>query len=142
MLVSFHKGFILEGEASFKSKKYFWSKPELKRQKIYLNTGVWGICDDSELEAEIDRLTQARLNSDGWGDKFHGWQKVLTYEESLEVSERECWDPDYYIPTTEVIIKTLDIWTVEKAAKELTGKQFAQYCKDYGIILNTNDTIY
>ena len=68
--------------------------------------------------------------------KQYLWQRVLTYEESLEVSERKSWGKMYtgrYIPTTEVAVKTLENWTVEKAAKELNGRQFAQYCKDYGI---------
>ena len=56
MLVSFHKGFIMEGENTITVKKHLWSKPESKRHKIYCTTGVYGICDDYELEAEIERL--------------------------------------------------------------------------------------
>ena len=136
MLVSFHKGFIMEGENTYKERKHFWSKPVEKRHKIYCTTGVSGICDDSELEATLEEEIKKRLASSGWGKDFSGWQRVLTYEESLEVSEREGWGTmytDHYIPTTEVAVKTLENWTVEKAAKELNGRQFAQYCKDYGI---------
>ena len=138
MLVSFHKGFIMEGENTSTVKKHLWSKPESKRHKIYCTTGVYGICDDYELEAEIERLIKLDLASSGWGKEFSGWQMVLTYEESLEIAEREGWGKgyaEYHIPTTEVTVKTLDNWTVERAAKELNGKQFAQYCRDYGIIL-------
>ena len=137
MLVQFHKGFIMEGENTIKVKKHFWSKPEEKRHKIYCTTGVHGICDDTELEAEIERQTKDRLASSGWGKDFSGWQRVLSYEESVEIGKRDGWYKDYtdrYLPTTEVTIKTLDNWTVEEAAKKLIGKQFAQYCKDYGIV--------
>ena len=136
MLVSFHKGFIMEGENTYKERKHFWSKPVEKRHKIYCTTGVSGICDDSELEATLEEEIKKSLASSGWGKDFSGWQRVLTYEESLEVSERKGWGKMYtdrYIPTTEVAVKTLENWTVEKAAKELNGKQFAQYCRDYGI---------
>lgn len=138
MLVSYHKGFIMEGENTITKKKHFWSKPESIRHKIYCTTGVHGICDDSELEEKIKEGIDKCLAGSGWGKDFSGWQRVLTYEENLEVSEREDWGKmytDHYIPTTEVTIKTLDNWTVEKAAKELNGKQFAQYCRDYGITI-------
>jgi len=142
MLVSFHKGFIMEGENTITKRKHFWSKPETKRHKIYLTTCVHGICDDSELEAEVERLIKKELDSSGWGKEFSGWQKVLTYEESIEVGEREGWFKGMSGTTHEALPKcilttrTFDNWTVERAAKELNGKQFAQYCKDYGIILS------
>lgn len=139
MLVSFHKGFIMEGENTITERKHFWSKSESRRHKIYCTTGVSGICDESEVEQSIEALTNLRLKSDGWGKEFSGWQRVLTYEESVEIGKREGWYKDYtdqYLPTTEVTLKYLDNWTVEKAAKELNGKQFAQYCRDYGIVLN------
>lgn len=141
MLVSFHKGFIMEGENTITKKKHFWSKPESHRQKIYCTTGVFGICDDSELEAVVEEQVKDMLNSSGWGKEFSGWQKVLTYEESVEISERENWGKgyvDFHLPTCKLTTKTLDNWTVEKAAKELNGKQFAQYCRDYGIVLKEN----
>ena len=137
MLVKFHKGFILEGEATFKEKKHFWSKPEFNRRKIYENTCVYGICDDSELDSVVERLTEKRLAREGWGDDFSGW-RMLTYEESLDVAKRKNWDKGYVkyrVPDGKVTIETLDSWTVEKAAKKLNGKQFAQYCRDYGITI-------
>jgi hypothetical protein len=141
MLVSYHKGFIMEGENTITKKKHFWSKPESYRQKIYCTTGVFGICDDSELEAVVEEQVKDMLNSSGWGKEFSGWQKVLTYEESVEISERENWGKgyvDFHLPTCKLTTKTLDDWTVAKAAKELNGKQFAQYCRDYGIVLKEN----
>lgn len=136
MLVSYHKGFIMEGENTLIKRKHFWSKPESTRHKVYCTTGVHGICDDSELETVVEEQIQKSLASSGWGKEFSGWQRVLTYEESVEISERENWSRDYvdfHLPTCELTTKTLDDWTVEKAVKELNGKQFAQYCRDYGI---------
>lgn len=138
MLVKFHKGFIMEGENTYTKRKHFWCKPENIRHKIYSFTGVSGICDDSELEEKLEEEINKCLASSGWGNDFSGWQRVLSYEESVEISNSEGWGKmytDHYLPTTEVTIKTLDNWTVEKAAKELNGKQFAQYCRDYGIVI-------
>ena len=134
MLVSFHKGFLMEGEATFKYKKHFWSKPEFKRKKIYCTTGIDGICDESELVAEIERLTKLELGTDGWGYKFHGWQRALTYEESFEISKRDGWEKDYYIPTGEVRIEYVNTWKMSKILEKLTGEQFVKFCKDYGIV--------
>ena len=134
MLVEFSKGFIMEGEASFLRRKKLFSKKELERTKIYRSAGISGICDESEVEAEVDRLIKKQLNSRGWGDEFHGWQKILTYEESLHVAELQDWD-DNAFPKNKLRITYLDNWTVEKAAKILNGKQFAQYCRDYGITI-------
>lgn len=136
MLVEFYKGFIMEGENTITERKYFWSRPESRRQKIYCTAGVHGICDESELDEKIKEGIEKCLASSGWGKEFSGWQRVLTYEESVEVSEREGWGKMYtnhYLPTTEITLKYLDDWTVEKAAKELNGRQFAQYCRDFGI---------
>ena len=141
MLVRFHKGFIMEGENTFTEKKHFWSKPVEKRRKIYCTTGVHGICDDSELEEKLKEGIEECLASSGWGKDFSGWQRILTYEESLEIAERDGWYRGYShreLPTTKVTTRTLDDWTVERAAKELNGKQFAQYCRDYGIVLKEN----
>lgn len=139
MLVKFHKGFIMEGEATFEEKPYFWSKPVVERRKIYQTTYIRGICDDTELEAEVERLTKMRLAESGWGQDFSGWQKVLTYEESLEVAEREGWFKGLFSTTPESLPKcklttaTLDNLAVADVAKVLDGKQFVQYCRDYGI---------
>lgn len=140
MLVSYHKGFIMEGENTLVKRKHFWNKPESIRHKIYCATGVHGICDDSELETVVKEQIQKSLARSGWGEEFSGWQRVLTYEESVEISERENWSKDYidfHLPTCKLTTKTLDDWTVEKAAKNLNGKQFAQYCRDYGIDISS-----
>lgn len=136
MLVSYHKGFIMEGENTVTEKKHFWSKPVEKRHKIYLTTGIHGICDESELDERIAEGVEKCLVQSGWGKDFSGWQKVLTREECLEVAVRDHWERDYvnrYVLSCKLTTKSLDDWTVEKAAKELNGRQFAQYCRDYGI---------
>lgn len=138
MLVSFRKGFVMEGEATFEEHRYFWSKKELRREKIYCYSGIRGICDDTELDAEIERQTQKQLKSNGWGKVFHGWQRVLSYDESVEVAKVHGWGTDG-LPKNKLTVETLDTWTVKKAASELNGKQFAQYCRDYGIYLKGED---
>lgn len=133
MLVSFHKGFMLEGEATFK-ESLGWFKKEKIRQKIYTYTGISGVCDETELEAEVDRLTNKCLSSSGWGEDFSGWQRVVPYEESVLIARRRFWDTEN-LPKCELRVTSLDAWTVAEAAKKLTGKQFAQYCRDYDIII-------
>ena len=140
MLVSFYKDFLMEGTNCKKVKKHLWSKPDFVQQKIYCTTDISGICDDSELEAEVERLTQEQLSTDGWGYRFDCWHRVVPYLESLEIAKQNNWEADYHIPTNELSVKTLDDWTVEKAAKELNGKQFAQYCRDYGIVIKDGQT--
>lgn len=132
MLISFYKGFLMEGEATFSERKHFWSKPQKVREKIYSRTGISGVCDESELEAEVERLTNARLASSGWGEDFSGWQRIVPYDESVMVAWRNEWEVED-LPKCELTTESLDSWTVEKAAKKLTGRQFAQYCRDYGI---------
>jgi hypothetical protein len=139
MLVSFHKGFIMEGENTVTERKHFWSKPESRRHKIYCTTGIYGICDDSELDTVVEEQIQKRLAGSGWGKDFSGWQRVLTYEESLEIGKQNGWFEGMFgstpedLPKCKLTTKTLDNWTVERAAKELNGRQFAQYCRDFGI---------
>jgi hypothetical protein len=137
MLVSYHKGFVMEGEAILEERKHFWSKKELKREKIYCYSGIGGICDMSDLSTEVEAQTKKRLNGSGWGVKFFGWQRVLNYDESVEVAKAHGWDIED-LPKCELTTKTLDDWTVAKAAKKLNGRQFAQYCKDYGIYLQVD----
>jgi hypothetical protein len=138
MLVKFHKGFILEGEAAFKKRKHFWSKAESVREKIYCPTSVYGVCDDTELEAEVEKQIKNRLNSNGWGRPFYGWLRVLNYDESVVAAKEHGW-AIAELPECQLTTETLDDWTVEKAAKELNGRQFAQYCRDYGIYLKGED---
>ena len=134
MLVSFYKGFMLEGETTLpRKKKHPWSKPELYRTKIHTLTGVSGICDESEVESEIERLTKERImKGSGWGKDFSGWQRVVPYEEYLEIKEKKNWD-NRYLPTYNVNIEYIHTWKMEKILKELDGTQFAQFCRDMEI---------
>ena len=134
MLVCFGKGFTMEGECTEKYRKHFWSKPIEVREKIYLNTGISGICDEADLEAEVERLTKERLNnSSGWGKDFSGWQRVVPYDEAISIAKNIGWSLDA-VPTNFLRITYLDDWTMDKVLKTLTGKQFAQFCKDNKIV--------
>ena len=136
MLVQFHKGLILEGESTVKVYKHFWSRGEEVRQNIYVRTGVSGFCDESEVYKEAERLVKEEaLTSKGWGKAFSGWQRVVPYAEQVELAKKLDWS---LVPTGDsVTITRLDDWTVEEAAKKLNGKQFAQYCRDYGIAVHS-----
>lgn len=130
MLVYFHKSFLMEGATYFKERKHFWQKPELVKHNIYCNTGVWGICDEGELEAEVERRTREQLKSGGWGYKFQGWHRVVSYLEACDLAKVLKWDKDYPIPTNEVRTEPVNEWPMEKILKELNGKQFAQFCRE------------
>lgn len=136
MLVSFHKGFMMEGETTLDWRPHIFCKKEKIRDKIYLYTGISGVCDEAELEAEVDRLTKKQLSSSGWGEDFSGWQRVVPYMESVFIAKRKMWDTSD-LPKCELTVTSLDNWTVAEAAKKLTGEQFAQYCRDYGIYIPT-----
>lgn len=135
MLVSFHKGFMMEGEATFK-ESLGWFRKEKVRHKIYSYTGISGVCDESELDAEVERLTNKQLASSGWGEDFSGWQRVVPYDESVLIARHKFWDTKD-LPKCQLKVTKLDTWTVAEAAKKLTGEQFAQYCRDYGIYIPT-----
>ena len=134
MLVSFHKGFMMEGETCLRERRHLFRKKEKTRDKIYSYTGISGVCDDSELDAEVDRLTKKQLASSGWGEDFSGWQRVVPYDESVLIAQQRFWDTSN-LPKCELRVTNLDNWSVAEAAKKLTGKQFAQYCKDYDIVI-------
>ena len=134
MLVRFHKGFTLEGEANVATYKHWWSRPKKVRQTIYLHTGVRGICDESEVEKEVERLTAVELKSRGRGEDFFGWQRVVPYNELLEIAEEKGWkDRDF--ATGKITTEPVNKWKMEKILKELTGEQFAQYSRENNVCL-------
>ena len=133
MLVYFHKDFLMEGMTHFKKRKHLFAKAELIKHNIYVTTGVWGICDESEVEAEVERLTQEQLKSGGWGYNFECWHRVVPYLEACDLAKKLNWDPDYHIPTNELKTEPINEWPMEKIIKELNGKQFAQFCRENGI---------
>lgn len=138
MLVYFHKGFTLEGETTVSEKKHFWSRTQDKRQKIYLNTGVEGYCDESEVEAEVERLTKQCFEQAGWGRDFTGWERIVPYDEILKIAEEREWQATDQLPKNKLTTKTLENWTVLHAANTLTAKRFGQFCRDYCILLYDN----
>ena len=134
MLVRFHKGFTMEGVSTVDTYKYWWSRPKKVRQTIYLHTGVRGICDESEVEKEVERLTAVELKSRGWGEDFSGWQRVVPYNELLEIAEEKGWkDRDF--ATGKITTEPVNKWKMEKILKELTGEQFAQFSRENDVCL-------
>jgi hypothetical protein len=119
----------MEGENTITERKHFWSKLESRRHKIYCTTGISGICDITELDDMIERLTAEQLKSSGWGKEFSGWQRVLTKEECLKIAEELKWD-DRCIPTYNVKVEYIKDWPMEKILQRLTGEQFVQFCKE------------
>ena len=132
MLVYFHRGFLMEGESSFKKYQHFWKKPTLEKRKIYLFAGVSGICDESEVE--VERLTKERLKkSSGWGENFAGWQRTVPYREALKICLTKGWDAKH-VPKDETTIEYINAWKMNKIVEQLTGEQFALFCKEQGIL--------
>ena len=133
MLVSFRKSLLLEGEYTETKRKHFWSKPYEVREKAYLVSGISGICEDTDLDKEVERLIREELdNHSGWGKDFSGWQRVVPYEEVFERAKAEGWQKAT-LPSFKLMVEPVRDWTVGKAIEKLTGKQFAQYCRDCGI---------
>lgn len=129
MLICFSKGFTMEGETGFKERKHFWNKAEEVRHKIYCNTFVSGICDESELDTEIERKTQEQLKTSGWGINFTGWHRVVPYEEMFEIYKEKGWDIDG-LHDGKVRTEYVNQWKMDKILKTLTGEQFAQLCRE------------
>lgn len=134
MLVSFNKCFIMEGEAIFTKRKYFWSKPQDEIKNIYLRTFISGVCDETELNKKVEELLAVELKRSGWGKKFLGWTKILTYEEGLKLVEKYGWRKED-IPTGKIKVEPIKDWPIDKAIKELTMEQLVQFLKDYDIKL-------
>lgn len=129
MLIYFSKGIVMEGETSFKKRNHFWNKAEEVRHKIYCCSGVYGICDESELDAEIESMIKERLKTSGWGINFSGWQRVVPYEEALEIYKEKGWSIKD-LPLGKVHTEYVNQWKMDKILNTLTGWQFAQLCRE------------
>ena len=134
MLVKFYKGFTMEGVSTVDTYKHWLLRPKKVRQTIYLHTGVRGICDEADVEKEIERLTAEELKSKGWGEDFSGWQRVVPYEELLKIAEERGWE-DKDFATGKVRTEPVNKWKMEKILKELTGEQFAQFSRENDVCL-------
>lgn len=128
MLIKYYKGFVMEGETTFKKRKHFWSRPREERTKIYVITGVTGICDESELASTLDKAISKELKRGGWGKDFSGWQRVVPNEEALKIYQERGWIG--ISEKDDVSIEYIHNWPMEKVLKELTFEQFAQLCKE------------
>jgi hypothetical protein len=119
MLVHFFKSITLEGEATFTERKHFWSKPVEERKRIYVHTAVDGICDESEVPKEIDRLIYEKCATiKSCGKDFSGWH---VYKQITDKKE--------------AIITYINQWKMREIMHELTGEQFAQFCRENDIAL-------
>jgi hypothetical protein len=135
VLVQFTKGFILEGENTFTKRERPWSKPQDIRHKIYLRTFVSGICDEAEVDHEVERLTQEQLKTGGWGREFSGWQRVVPLDEMREIAKELKWEADD-LPTYKVRVEYINKWKMQKILDTLTGEQFAQFCRDHSLSMS------
>lgn len=140
MLVYFHKGITLEGETTETVRKSWWRSEEL-RHKIYCHTAVTGICDSQDLERAIEQaIKEKMLNTSGWGKDFSGWQRSVPSEDMIPVALEQGWDLNddqtrSNLRTNRLTVEHINDWTMDRILKTLTGKQFAQFCKECDITL-------
>lgn len=132
MLIAFKKSFVLEGEYTDYIRKHFWSKPKEIRRKAHIVRTVSGVCDGSCIKSEVERLIALEMEQPGWGKDFSGWQRELSYEEVLKLSEEEKWNRKD-IPTGKVEVAYITTWKMDRILKTLTGEQFVQFCKENGL---------
>ena len=137
MLIEFVKSVIFEGESSIiektsgfsKKRRYEWTD---QPHKIYKTFTLHGICDDSVIDTEIERLIRAHfIPSSEPG--FSGWQRVVTPEELPEGTGIDTTNPSFNM----VIVKPVKEWKMSKIIHELSGEQFFQLCKENGLGTNT-----
>ena len=137
MLIEFVKSVIFEGESSIiektsgfsKKRRYEWTD---RPRKIYKTFTLHGICDDSVIDTEIERLIRAHfIPSSEPG--FSGWQRVVTPEELPEGAGIDTTNPSFNM----VIVKPVKEWKMSKIIRELSGEQFFQLCKENGLGTDT-----
>jgi len=104
MLVEIYRGVVLKGYSILSRRKHWYSKIEKERRQIKLNTGIHTICDEEEIELNVDRLLKEVMEDSGWGENFEGWSD---YE----------WKWDLRV----VYIKDLKM---NEIIEKLTGEQF------------------
>lgn len=134
MLISYHRGFILKGYADFTERKFF--KKVMKRSPIYFSTGICGVCDDSELETEVAKKIDEKMQSGGWGNNFSGWQEICTDEEELREAFAYTQESDDFYKrncSESITVTPIKEWKMSRIIKELNGEQFAQFCRENGI---------
>lgn len=139
MLVQYHRGFVLKGYGDFTHRKLF--KKVTTREPMYLSTGINGICDEADVEAEVAKKVRAEMaRMEHWADdNFSGWLEICTNADELR-KYFPCQDEDFVqkMVKSEVSITPVNEWPMKKIIEKLTGVQFAQFCKENdisGIIL-------
>lgn len=134
MLVYYHKGFTLKGYGDFIERKGF--KKIVYRHPMYLSTGVNGICDEADVEAEVAKKVEAEMSrTDHWADaNFSGWTEICTDE--AELRKAYPWSDNDFITkmhANETHIEYINKWPMKKILENLNGVQFAQFCKENDI---------
>ena len=94
MLVEIYRGVILKGYSTLIKREHWYSKGKKERYQIKLNTGIRGICDESEIESTIDKLLKMEMKDPGWGENFEGWTDYewrydlkVTYIKDMKMKE-------------------------------------------------------
>lgn len=138
MLVHYRRGFVLKGYADFTERKFF--KKVTSRHPIYISSGVSGICDEADVEAEVAKKIKLEMQDAAcWGDNFSGWLEICT--DASELGKAYPYSDDEFIRKmclSETIVTPVKEWTMKKIIENLNGVQFAQFCKENdisGIIL-------
>ena len=117
MLVCAARGLCLIGYASFYEKVSVFKK-ELIRRQIRLATGVNVICDEKDVESEINKAIQNELkSSSGWGINFEGWSG---YDFSSTAEDEEYKKEHNEYPLRIEYIKD---WKMDKVLSRLTMSQ-------------------
>ncbi len=130
MLVHFCKRILLEGEAVRESVKKPFKKSTKEVRKIGLPTTVKGVCDESEVEYEVERLTKLALSNTGYGEGFSGWKRVVPFEEWQSFYEELNWT---FEPLNDItIVEYISTWPMDKILKTLTGRQFITFLIENG----------
>jgi len=104
MLVEIFRGLKLKGYSTVLKRKHWYSRGTKERCQISLRTGIHTICDEEEIELNVENLLKEEINNSGWGENFEGWSD---YE----------WTRDLRI----VYIKDLKM---NEIIEKLTGEQF------------------
>ena len=134
MLVHYHRGFVLKGYGDFTKRK--WFKKVTTREPMYLSTGVNGICDETEVEAElVKKIGEEMARMEHWADaNFSGWLEICTNADELR--KYFPWQNEDFVQKmvkSEVTTTPVNEWSMKKIIDNLTGAQFAQFCKENDI---------
>jgi len=94
MLVEIHRGLKLKGYSIVPKYKHWYSKGKKERCQISLRSGIHTICDEKDIESNVDKSLKEAMNDIGWGENFEGWSEYewtydlrITYIKDLKMKE-------------------------------------------------------